>query len=185
MAELDISQLLFLASQGVSIEDTFDAEGLDTWFYKELMSGSDFLIAYGVTPCDRGGHTLRSRNGTCVQCDRSQLAYIKRWKADGYIYVAYSEEIPATKVGVGVNPEARIKKLKLDGYGGARDWNLFKSMPCASMGLMEHRVHAQLSACRAYASYVRNGKHVDCKELFTKSPKAVWRVVTRTLKGTA
>ena len=185
MAELTPSQLRFLSTQEVPLSKTFDAQGMERWLYRELMSSDDLWIAYGVSPCDLGQHTLRTRTGSCVQCGTAQLAFLKRWKGRGYIYVASSSEIVATKVGVASNPVKRIDTLNRIGYGGASDWSLFNSGPCANMGMMEHQVHTLLSAHRIPAVYIRAGHFVECKELFKKSPTAAWKVVVKVLERAA
>ena len=57
-------QLLFLHSQGLSKEDTFDALGMTQSTYYPIMKKANKLIAYNTKPC-KNGHTMRTRSGHC------------------------------------------------------------------------------------------------------------------------
>ena len=185
MAQLTDLQLSFLATQRVPLEKTYDADGVPTWLYQMVMRSGDLWIAYGVKPCKRVGHTLRTRNGTCAQCDTRQLAFLTRWNAPGHIYVVYSAELETTKIGVATDPHKRLYSLNRIGYGGARDWNIFKSATCANMGSAEHHAHSQLAGYATSREYLRDGKLVSCNELFDTSPDVAWKAVQTALETAA
>ena len=149
------------------------------------MGGDDLWVAYGVAPCKRGQHSLRTRTGSCIQCGTAQLAFVKRWHGPGYIYVAYSKELKRTKIGVTTDPEKRIQSLNRIGYGAANDWSLFDSSLCANMGFIEHQMHTKISAHRASAYYWRDGYLVDCKELFNYPAAKAWKLVVKALEAAA
>ena len=69
MANLTEDQIQFLNRHGVSLEKTLDATGLSRSYYQELMTERCLEVAYGVSPCAKGNHTLRTRAGSIQNCN--------------------------------------------------------------------------------------------------------------------
>ena len=99
MAGLKPDQLSFLAAHGIPLGSVFDASGMRTADYQTVMKNLGKAFAYGVTPCNRALHTLRTRAGHCIQCDYSKIAYMLRFDATAFIYVAASTNGNLKKVG--------------------------------------------------------------------------------------
>ncbi len=148
----------------------FDASGLDKKTYKEVMDELGIEFAYGVTPCKRAGHTLRTRAGHCIQCDTAKIAYQLRYNESGIVYVAYSEKLSLTKVGVAKNVNERLKNLNSHGYGGTKDWKIYSRKECKMSGQIEMQIHKYLAVHQALRNYEKAGNIVECRELFHCRP---------------
>ena len=166
MAKLTEEQKRFLAEQGVPLSRVFDATGLAKSQYRRLMKALGMQVAYGVAPCGRAGHRLRTSSGHCVQCGPHNLAFLRRYSEPGEVYVAHSRSNFLTKVGTALNSESRVRRLNELGYGGVYDWELRASRYCANAGRVEYQVHQTMSDCRVSRTYIREGLLVDCQELF-------------------
>ncbi|MBX9635060.1 MAG: GIY-YIG nuclease family protein [Magnetospirillum sp.] len=171
MASLSKAQMDFLASQGVSVGQLYDATGQTKDQYQSAMKRLGKSFAYGVTPCRKGGHTLRSRAGHCIQCDTSVIAYQLRNDADGIVYIAGSLERQLIKVGVCGDVNNRMYSMNWFGYGGATDWELLSYIETQKAGKAESEVHRRLAGYSKPVSYYKQGSRVDCLELFACSYK--------------
>ena len=67
LTELTEEQLAYLQKHKVPLGSVFDATGLGRRNYSAKMKALGKAVAYGVTPCKKAGHTLRSRSGGCIQ----------------------------------------------------------------------------------------------------------------------
>jgi len=99
MAQLTKEQLDFLKSQGVPLSKVFDATGMGPSKYSTVMKDLGMVVAYGVTPCGKAGHRLKTRSGHCVQCKTANLAFQARFDDPGEVYVARSAKQNILKVG--------------------------------------------------------------------------------------
>jgi hypothetical protein len=166
---LTVDQRSFLKHHGILLSKVFDATGMPTWLYKDIMSDGGFLVAYGVTPCKEAGHMLRARAGHCVQCNPAAIAFQQRPNAPSIVYIAESEELGLCKVGISGDPDARIARLNEIGYANATDWTVRRRVSCDRAGHVESQVHRMLHGFKEKASYNRDGRLVDCYEVFACS----------------
>ena len=81
-------------------------------------------FAYGVTPCRKMGHTLRSLAGDCIQCNTHVIAFTNRYFDTGFIYVSISSSKELLKIGCTKNVENRTSGLNNLSYGGINDWKI-------------------------------------------------------------
>src|SRR5690348_13346800 len=96
MARLTVKQRQFIERHDLDPDlHALDATGMTRAEFREELRNERKLIVYGVGPCPRG-HTLRTAGG-CPQCDTSYVAYAKRSRLSGYVYIAKSGRL--TKVG--------------------------------------------------------------------------------------
>ena len=95
MTELTEEQLAYLQNHKVSLGSVFDATGLGRKDYSAKMKALGKAVAYGVTPCKKAGHTLRSRSGGCIQCSA-----VSESKAYNLVFIRKGEGFmaPAEKV---------------------------------------------------------------------------------------
>jgi hypothetical protein len=172
MAKLKRTQMDFLKSQNIPMSLVFDASGMSTGKYKEVMSDLGMLVAYGVTPCSESGHTIRTRAGHCAQCNTAAIAYTRRFTEPGVVYVAASKEIGLTKVGMAERSiDVRTESLNRLGYGGASDWAMIYYAKCDEAGRKELEIQNILSPYAVEITYHRDGVPVDCRELFKCLPQ--------------
>jgi T5orf172 domain len=164
--KLDKYQIRFLQSQGISLDQVFDASGLSTSKYKEIMSERNLLIAYGVTPCSAVGHTLRTRAGHCAQCDTSKIAYLLRHNAEAYVYVAFSKSKNLSKIGTCKSINQREESLNNHGYGNIYDWDIVFHKKCKNAGKIETTAHSYLKGLESSRVYDRWGTIADSREIF-------------------
>lgn len=170
MATLSDEQIQFLKENNISLSMVFDATGLSKKSYQEVMDGLGIEFAYGVTPCKKAGHTLRTRAGHCIQCDKAKIAYQRRYNENGIVYVAYSEKLSLTKIGVAKDVNDRLKNLNSHGYGGTKDWKIYSHREYKMAGQKEMQIHRQLAAHQAIRNYEKGGNIVECRELFDCKP---------------
>ena len=127
MAKLTDDQRFFLKTQKLPLSQIFDASGMRKAAYAEAMKAAGANFAFGTTPCARGGHTLRTRAGHCIQCDTSKIAYQMRHHRAGFVYLAGSPSTAQLKIGSTGDLSDRESKLRDYAYGGAADWEIILS----------------------------------------------------------
>ena len=166
MADLTPEQLAFLRNHGIPLSAVFDASGMRKLAYQEVMRELGKSFAYGVTPCSRRLHTLRTRAGHCIQCDHSKIAYMLRFDATAFIYIAGSASGKLLKVGTSGDIHERRGMLNAYRYGGQGDWQMLAFAKCPAAGRVEFGVHAKLGRFQVPGGYRQGGKERTCYELF-------------------
>lgn len=167
MAVLSPEQRAFLHSQKILMRDLFDASGLKKQEYQALMKELGQLFAYGVSPCQSAGHTLRSRSGHCIQCDTKIIAFSRRNSDAGTVYIAGSTSSQLLKVGYTNDRQRRATYLCNEKYGGASDWEILAWVNLSrNAGRVEFDIHEALKNKSASGYYMKEGKQVSCYELF-------------------
>ena len=166
MEDLTKEQIEFLSKQEISLGLVFNAEGLTAKERKSQMETLDMRFAYGVTPCRRMGHTLRSLAGECIQCNTHVIAFTNRYFDRGFIYVSISLSKELLKVGCTKNIQNRTSGLNKLSYGGINDWKIIFSDEVENAGKIEFAIHKKLSKYFYPVNYLRNGVTVNCREIF-------------------
>lgn len=166
MGALTLDQLRFLRDQRIPMGSVFDASGMRKMEYERTMAVQGLNFAFGVSPCRAAGHTLRTRAGHCIQCDHSKIAYMTRYEAPGFVYIAGSSTGRLLKVGTSINIADRNVKLNDYVYGGQRDWQIVATAFCAAAGKVEGAAQSKLARFAAEGSYTRAGRSQQCYELF-------------------
>ena len=166
MEDLTKEQIEFLSKQEISLGLVFNAEGLTAKERKSQMETLDMRFAYGVTPCRRMGHTLRSLAGECIQCNTHVIAFTNRYFDRGFIYVSISLSKELLKVGCTKNIQNRTSGLNKLSYGGINDWKIIFSDEVENAGKIEFAIHKKLSKFFYPVNYLRNGVTVICREIF-------------------
>ena len=166
MTTLSDEQLRFLRGQNIPLSAMFDASGMRNADYQAAMKSEGKSFAYGVTSCAKGGHTLRTRKGHCIQCDHAKIACMLRHDARAYIYIAASAAGRLIKIGSSIDVADRADKLCRYQYGGQKDWQILATANSVSAGRAEALAHAKLSAFHVPGEYMRMGKKQQCYELF-------------------
>jgi hypothetical protein len=171
VAKLTLQHKAFLKSQDIPLSSIFDATGMTKYLYHEAMRAEDKLIAYGLNPCPKGGHTLRTRNGSCPQCNTACLAYLKRYNAAGYVYIAGSKKRRLIKVGASGNTnniDNRVVVLNVRAEGGTSDWEYIAHIYLGNDAYrIESAVHRELREWRKKIEYIYNAKKVTSQECFS------------------
>lgn len=176
-SRLSLDQMEFLKFHNVPMSKVFDATGLAPPKYKSVMKDLGFLVAFGVTPCEKKKHQLRARSGHCVQCDSKHLAYISRYHEDGYVYIARSNEVNLIKIGSSINPSERLGNLIRCRYGGASDWLMVHTYPTKAAARIECTAQQKLEGYRVRKVYYYDGRELECNELFSCEISIALRVV--------
>ena len=126
MEDLTKEQIAFLSKHKISLGVVFNAEGLTAKERKSQMETLDMRFAYGVTPCRKMGHTLRSLAGDCIQCNTHVIAFTNRHFDKGFIYVSISSSKELLKICCTINIQNRTSSLnKLSYWGNKRLENHF------------------------------------------------------------
>ncbi len=163
---LNQEQLRFLLDHKIPISSVFDATGMNKAGYQKAMEDLEKSFAYGVTPCSKAGHTLRTKAGHCIQCNVSRIAFQLRSKATAHIYIAGSYKRKLIKVGSSIDIDDRLHKLNEYKYGGVSDWSMLASAFQDKAGRIENYIHDKLKEYNVEGSYMREGKKQQCYELF-------------------
>jgi hypothetical protein len=169
MATLTLDQIQFLKNQKISDSMIFDASGLSASERKEAMELLDKAFYFGGAKCAKGGHTLRTKAGHCIQCSTAKIAYQLRSRAAGYIYLAVSPSTSLVKVGFStLHPQDRGEFLRRESYGNLKDWDVKRMYHAKSnAGQREFAVHNALASFQKPIRYQKTpGNFVECREVF-------------------
>jgi hypothetical protein len=159
------SELAFLARQGLSADDVFDARHLPQWLWFRQIDEAGKTVALG-TRCRKVGHRLPSRRGHCVQCDTRKLAFQARYRAERYVYIAGSLSSKLIKIGTCGDMQQREHQICAEGYGGACDLEVLSAVWVRNAGAVEDSAHSLLSAHIATRGYWKDGLRQTGIELF-------------------
>ncbi|MDM9630240.1 GIY-YIG nuclease family protein [Robiginitalea aurantiaca] len=166
MRGLSKSQLQFLKKQGIEVSQTFDAKGLKKSEYRPRMKATGKIIAYNVSPCNKAGHTLRTRAGHCAQCNTAHIAFQKRNDKPGIVYIAGTREGKLVKVGYTKGVHIRSESLNRTKYGGFSDWEILYAISCVKAGEIEIKAKSSLKAFSASMVYDHDGKDQKTDEIY-------------------
>jgi T5orf172 domain len=169
MADLTDEQLSFLRQHNISPMAVFDASGMTRSEYYNAMKEEEKFFAIGVTPCKKFGHTIRERNGHCIQCKPSNIEFILRKYRNGWIYVFASPGLKMVKIGSSLDPKDRERTVNGYKYGGRSDWFTIAKQRSNNSGKIEFGVHQKLSDYYHPLSYHINNKETICREIFSCS----------------
>jgi hypothetical protein len=159
-------QLFFLKKHNIPISKIFDAANQKREIYRSSMKALDKLVAINTKPCTKYGHTIRTRNGHCCQCNTASIAYIKRHYANGYVYIVGSQEKKVLKVGSTNNIKNRVNSLNFENYASINDWELILYYKCNNIGLIESEAHNKLNKFQIEKTYTKNGRTQIAYEIF-------------------
>lgn len=172
MPYLSEDQKLFLNSKGVIDSEIFDATNLKKSEYSKIMRELGYKVAYGVTPCAKGNHSLRDRNGNCLQCNPLILAYSKNHNDGGYVYIAHSTNSNLIKIGSTSNISKRGLTLKEQKYGSQSDWEIAHYTHVEKKrGAIEKEIQTLLKEHYVVSHYFKNGVKQSTYEIFNCSVK--------------
>ena len=160
-------QLEFIKKHKITPDELFDATGLTRTQYGTIMGQQGKILAFGVTPCDKFGHTLRTRKGHCVQCSPMVLAIMRRQVAIGFVYIAGSLTERIIKIGYTENKNGRQESINRTKYGKIADWVMLCTAECENAGKIEDEVNALLSKYLSTKKYDHDGHSQRTYELFT------------------
>jgi hypothetical protein len=177
MINLTSEQKELLERCDLSMNDVFDATGLAKKEYRPIMKSLDKLVAVGVTPCKKAGHTLRTRSGHCLACGPQAITQLRRYYEDSNIYVAVSTEANRLKIGYAKDIQKREVSLSGSSYGGQNDWKIIYSARCKNAGQVESEVHKKLEKYLNPSDYIMGEKVVAAYELFSCSFKTAKKAV--------
>ena len=175
-------QIDFFLHYRIPLSQVFDASGYSRGEYETIMGALEMVVAIGVTPCAKAGHTVRTRAGHCAQCGTHNLAFLRRYDDPGFVYVATSDALRLTKVGTSQNVYARLESLNgYDGYGRTSDWSLKFALHCIQAGRIEFHAQQKLLAHSEWRNYDKQGEVVRGQELFKCSAKVAVAAVKKVL----
>ena len=169
-------QKTFLKRHGISIDEVMDASGMSASFWKSLIKDSEYIVAVGVTKCESQGHSMRTHAGHCVMCDPAKLAFQKRHRSDGEIYIMYSRKNKLIKVGVANLSVDRQSSLNSMSYGNISDWDLKYSWRISNSGSIEKQAHKILKNYAISISHA-TGNSKSAGEIFSCSIKKAKEVI--------
>ncbi|OSZ80394.1 hypothetical protein CAP36_03835 [Chitinophagaceae bacterium IBVUCB2] len=169
MKGLSQEQLEFLKKHNVPLEKVFDAKGFSKSYYYIQMKQQGKVVAFNVTPCKRGNHTLRTRNGHCIQCDTKHLEFQKRNDYSGIIYIAGSKNGKVLKVGYSKGIEIRSESLNRTKYAGLNDWEFIFVIFSSTAGSLEPKIKFKLNEYSRAFNYEHDNKLQDAEEVYSCS----------------
>jgi hypothetical protein len=178
MATLTREQLAFLKKYGVNKNETFDATNIGRSEYKIIMKEEGYQVAYGVTACAKGNHTLRNKAGNCLQCQPQSFTKKAQYYDGGFIYVAFSNENNIIKIGITKNINNRQKALRQQGYGGIYDWtiSLHKKVD-KNAGEIESKAKKKLKIHQFIGEYMKDGKMQRASEMYNFSVEKAFKII--------
>jgi len=172
-------QRQFLFSHKIDLSKVFDAKKMSRREYLEVMRKDRLLVAIGVSPCVKGGHTMRGPGGNCIQCNPASLKFSSRYHEEGALYIAHSATSGLIKIGITKDLDDRFKQLNVHQLDGCSDWRLFKSVNVLNSGRIEHFVHNKLSKFRVLTQHAKRDS--ECRETFNCSPQIALDAIKKAL----
>lgn len=166
MAGLTFEQIRFLKEQNIHPKYVFDAEGLSKSEYRVIMKELNKLIAYNVSPCQREGHTLRTRSGHCCQCNTAAIGFQKRNDSAGIVYIAGTLVGEVVKIGFSKAVEVRSESLNRTKYAGFQDWKVLYALRSDNAGRIENKANSLLHQYALSTGYHHDGHWVDSSETY-------------------
>jgi hypothetical protein len=166
MKELNSDQIRFLKEHNIHPKYVFNAEGLSKSEYRIIMKELNKLIAYNVSPCQKGEHTLRTRSGHCCQCNTSTIAYQKRNDSAGIVYIAGTLNGQLIKIGFSKALEVREESLNRTKYAGFNDWKILYALKSEKAGQIETKSNSLLHQYNFSTDYKHDGNWHDSSETY-------------------
>lgn len=179
---LSPEQNSFINSLGIKSSQIFNATNMTRKQYSKVMKDNDFKVAFGVTPCKKGNHTLRNSSGNCLQCFPLSTTYEENYKRSGYIYIAHSTSSNLIKIGSTNNVEARAKSLNNKEYGNCTDWVIYSYIHSEiNCGNLEKKLHSLINKHKVITHYINNKQPQATYELFNYPPQKAKKLLTELL----
>ena len=169
MAKLNAQQLAFLESQGIPLDYVLDGAGMRRSAYVAKMEAEGKYFAFGVKPCAKGGHSIRNRNGDCIECNTAYIAYARRFWETSNVYIAGSLDAQLIKVGLSNDCDKRVRQLNGMAYGGVVDWRLLGNINTEEAGRIEFHIHERLKSKLKEVQYLKQGRLQSSSECFSCS----------------
>lgn len=169
MTKLTKDQKTFLKRLDIPEWRVFDVVGMQRKDYMLEMAATDKWIAIGTNPCTKEGHTMKTRSGHCPQCDTKQLGFLTRYDKPGEVYIAQGKRGKLIKIGFALEAQSRLAGLNSYAYGGVTDWEIKLVLTCNKANRVETMAHSLIANHRITTSvptYFKNGRLVECRELF-------------------
>ncbi|ASE62753.1 GIY-YIG nuclease family protein [Chryseobacterium indologenes] len=158
--------LEFIEYHKIDKSDIMDAKGLSISEIKDEMKINDILFAYNTTPCGNAGHTIRDRHSHCIVCNTAHIAFMKRTKATGYVYIAGSIIKNYIKIGMTTeDPIKRIGKLNSRKVGNTNDWIVIKAIKCDHANMVEIDIQKALQKYKVEGEYYGD-ESIESVEIF-------------------
>ena len=121
----------FLNYHKIDLDELYDAKGQPVNHIKDEMKREDKLFAFNTTPCQKAGHTIRDRYSHCIVCETANIAFMKRTRLPGFVYIAGSLSKQFIKVGMSTTKlEDRLSRLNSRKVGNTNDWVMIKAIKC-------------------------------------------------------
>jgi hypothetical protein len=166
MEELTNQQLRFLKEHDIHLKYVFNAEGLSKSEYRVIMKELNKLIAYNVSPCQKEGHTLRTRSGHCCQCNTATIGFQKRNDSAGIVYIAGTLTGELIKIGFSKAVEVRAASLNRTKYAGFQDWKILYALRSKNAGRIETKSNSLLHKYAFSSDYEHDGHWQDSFETY-------------------
>jgi T5orf172 domain len=160
---LDDNQVRFLRKQKLTLERVLDARGMERAEFLEQARLQGKVAFAPHLPC-KDGHVFFLGKGHCIQCRPVALTTWRKYHEDGWVYVAWSENLCLHKIGA---TETRERRRQLnEGYGGAKDWMTTYRRRFIHCGRVEEQAKKSLKQFEVRSEYVHRGRTTTAKELF-------------------
>lgn len=160
-------EINFLRKHDIPNELLFDASGQSVSKVKAEMKAKGKRFAFNTTKCNKGGHTIRTRSGHCIQCNTARVAYMNRHESAGIFYVMQSSKKKLFKVGfTSTKKEERSDSLNRTNYGSINDWVELFTFNSSHAGKLETYVKQELCLYLSKFGYAHDGHTQHSSEIF-------------------
>lgn len=175
-------QTEFIKKHGISPDEVFDATGYSQSVYRNIMKNKGYIVACGVTKCNQGHESLRTRSGHCIMCNPASLSFQKRHKSVGDLYIMFSPSKKLIKVGVADSAHERVISLNKQAYGEIKDWEIAHVIRVTNAGYAEEVIHSRLFLHNEERYFLKNGEMVLAKEIFSCSVQDALKEIKTLIK---
>jgi hypothetical protein len=156
----------FMSENDLNLVHVFDAKGMRLKEYRQIMKDFDKILAINTTPCRKSGHTMRTKEGSCMLCNPLNLVYSRRYHSKGYVYIAGTLAGEKIKIGFSKDPNERERSLNRTSYGEYFDWKILYFVGLENAGLIEDKLSKKLKKFFFQTEFIKDNRLVATMELY-------------------
>ena len=176
MAELTIEEKQFLEGSGVPYGGVLDAKGLEKKEWRDLIRSLEKWVIINSSPCQKEGHTIRTRAGHCYQCGGNNFFTLRKLNFS-HLYIAGSSNGRFLKLGSSKDFKKNIETLNRFKYAGVSDWQVIIAYEVVRSDKIEFQVQRKIKRFFVPEYVQMDGRDIVCLDTlkckFSRAKKAL------------
>ena len=162
------AEKILLRNHTLSHDDVYDGRNETYAEFKEGARSAGKELVLRAESNRHCGHRLVTHAGHCIICNPVSLERQRGTYRTGKVYIAASQRLRLTKIGLSQEPQARVWQMNGNlAYGGTTDWTQLFEVKALNAGQIEQSCHTSLTAYRVPTAYSKDGREQISRELFS------------------